>query len=230
MKGLIIALLGSLYLFSWILESFNRYEENKSRMAFMKKGRTILFRIQHIFIGWFTATGYLLGVFISFGAFSASIGAKEDLSEWFYYLIVIVTGSVMIYVLYFIIKVHCHLIQNIANAKKYKLPTIPLFLWVLLMIAVPLCAMYLVGGEEFSLKMGDISPTKYNGNGTILSQILQEVANTDATVRRCEFYIQFAIWEEAQRLYKTIVTGIATATLLLGLLILYRTRKPDKGE
>lgn len=230
MEKLIIILLGLLYLFSWFLESFNRYEENKSRMAFMKKGRTILFRIQHIFIGWAHATGYLLGLFGSFTIFGASIGSRESLNQWLYYLIVIGTGSFTISTLYYIIKIHSRLIQNIANTKNYKLPTIPFFLWVLLMIAVPLCSMYLVGGEQCSMNMGDISPTKYNGNDTIFSQILQEVANTDATVRRSEFYIRFAIREESQRLYKTIVTGITTAALLLGLLILYRTRKPDKSE
>lgn len=95
-------------------------------------------------------------------------------------------------------------------------------IWVLLLIIVPYVTMdvthYSIWPSDYS-----ISPDQYESNNTIMAQILQEVANTNAAVRSEIRYF-------ADRLYKTMLTGITSATVVLGLLIFYRTRKLEKDE
>ena len=95
-------------------------------------------------------------------------------------------------------------------------------LWILFLMIVPYVAMN-VTHDAIWPSTYSITPDKYEHNNTIMSQILQEVANTNAAVRSEIRYF-------ADRLYKTMLTGITSATVVLGLLIFYRTRKSEKDE
>ena len=68
-----------------------------------------------------------------------------------------------------------------------------------------------------------ISPNKYESHDTIYTQILQEVADTNAEVRTEIRYL-------TQVTYKTMLVGITSATVILGLLILYCNYRPRKDE
>ena len=95
-------------------------------------------------------------------------------------------------------------------------------LWILFLMIVPYVAMK-VTHDAIWPSTYSITPDKHEHNNTIMSQILQEVANTNAAVRSEIRYF-------ADRLYKTMLTGITSATVVLGLLIFYRTRKSEKDE
>jgi hypothetical protein len=95
-------------------------------------------------------------------------------------------------------------------------------LWILFLMIVPYVTMN-VTHDAIWPSTYSITPDKYEHNNTIMSQILQEVANTNAAVRSEIRYF-------ADRLYKTMLTGITSATVVLGLLIFYRTRKSEKDE
>ena len=95
-------------------------------------------------------------------------------------------------------------------------------LWILFLMIVPYVAMN-VTHDTIWPSTYSITPDEYEHNNTIMSQILQEVANTNAAVRSEIRYF-------ADRLYKTMLTGITSATVVLGLLIFYRTRKSEKDE
>ena len=95
-------------------------------------------------------------------------------------------------------------------------------LWILFLMIVPYVTMN-VTHDAIWPSTYSITPDKYEHNNTIMSQILQEVANTNAAVRSEIRYF-------ADRLYKTMLTGIPSATVVLGLLIFYRTRKSEKDE
>ena len=95
-------------------------------------------------------------------------------------------------------------------------------LWILFLMIVPYVAMN-VTHDAIWPSTYSITPDKYEHNNTIMSQILQEVANTNAAVRSEIRYF-------ADRLYKTMLTGITSATVVLGLLIFYRTRKLEKDK
>ncbi len=104
------------------------------------------------------------------------------------------------------------------------------YIWLLLLIAIPLISMYVIGGDEPVISQWNLPATQYKGNDTIFSQILQEVANTDAHVCTAKSNIQSDIVSQSNRLYKTTVAGITAATVVLGLLILYRTRKDSESK
>lgn len=95
-------------------------------------------------------------------------------------------------------------------------------LWILFLMIVPYVAMHITHDAIWPFSY-TISPVQYENNNTIMSQILQEVANTNAAVRSEVRYF-------ADRLYKTMLTGITSSTIVLGLLIFYRTRKSGKDE
>lgn len=95
-------------------------------------------------------------------------------------------------------------------------------LWILFLMIVPYVTMNVTHGAIWPSTYS-ITPDKYEHNNTIMSQILQEVANTNAAVRSEIRYF-------ADRLYKTMLTGITSTTVVLGLLIFYRTHKSEKDE
>ena len=95
-------------------------------------------------------------------------------------------------------------------------------LWILFLMIVPYVTMNVTHDAIWPSDYS-ISPDQYESRNTIMSQILQEVANTNAAVRSEIRYF-------ADRLYKTMLTGITSATVVLGLLIFYRTRKSEKDE
>lgn len=95
-------------------------------------------------------------------------------------------------------------------------------LWILFLIIVPYLTMDTMHSFLFPYS-NQITPTQYQGNDTILSQILQEVANNNAEIRT-------EIRSSANQLYKILLTGITSSTVVLGLLIFYRTRKLEKDE
>lgn len=95
-------------------------------------------------------------------------------------------------------------------------------LWILFLMIVPYVAMNITHDAIWPSDYS-ISPDQYESRNTIMSQILQEVANTNAAIRSEIRYF-------ADRLYKTMLTGITSATVVLGLLIFYRTRKSEKDK
>jgi len=95
-------------------------------------------------------------------------------------------------------------------------------LWILFLMIVPYVTMNVTHDAIWPSDYS-ISPDQYESRNTIMSQILQEVANTNAAVRSEIRYF-------ADRLYKTMLTGITSATVVLGLLIFYRTRKLEKDK
>lgn len=95
-------------------------------------------------------------------------------------------------------------------------------LWILFLMIVPYVTMNVTHDAIWPSDYS-ISPDQYESRNTIMSQILQEVANTNAAIRSEIRYF-------ADRLYKTMLTGITSATVVLGLLIFYRTRKSEKDE
>lgn len=103
-------------------------------------------------------------------------------------------------------------------------------IWLLFLIVTLPVYMHIASGDKPVMSQWDIPATQYEGNNTIFSQILQETANTDAHVRSAKSNIQADIVSQSDRLYKATVTGITMATVLLGLLIIYRTRKPDENK
>ena len=104
--------------------------------------------------------------------------------------------------------------------------------WLILLIIVPLTSMLLSQGKssDFYFDLFNLPASQYETNNTIFSQILQEVANTDAHVRSTRMSVEYGFRELSNRLYKTIIAGIISATAMLGLLIIYRTRKPDENK
>lgn len=84
-------------------------------------------------------------------------------------------------------------------------------LWILFLMIVPYVTMNVTHDAIWPSDYS-ISPDQYESRNTIMSQILQEVANTNAAVRSEIRYF-------ADRLYKTMLTGITSATVVLGLLI-----------
>ena len=103
-------------------------------------------------------------------------------------------------------------------------------IWLLFLIVTLPVYMHIAGGDKPVISQWDIPATQYEEKHTIFSQILQEVANTDAHVRSAKSNIQTDIVSQSDRLYKATVTGITMATVLLGLLIIYRTRKPNENK
>ena len=97
-----------------------------------------------------------------------------------------------------------------------------LIIWPLLLIAIPYMTMHITY-DSISPFAYYISPNKYESNDPIFTQILQEGANTNAEVRTEIRYLTHVT-------YKTMLVGITSATVILGLLILYCNYRPRKDE
>lgn len=95
-------------------------------------------------------------------------------------------------------------------------------LWILFLMIVPYVTMN-VTHDAISPLDYFISPDQYESHNTIMSQILQEVANTNAAVRSEIRYF-------ADHLYKTMLTGITSSTVVLGLLIFFVPANQKKAN
>ncbi len=99
-------------------------------------------------------------------------------------------------------------------------------LWTKCFYAIPaLVIIYMVAyNAEFSSAITNIPPVRYKGNDTIFSQILQEVANTDAHVQSAQVSLQTDIKQAVVKLYDMMQIGFLFMFIMLTIII-YRTRK-----
>ena len=98
-------------------------------------------------------------------------------------------------------------------------------LWPKCFYAIPaLVIIYMIYNAEFSSAITNIPPVQYKGNDTIFSQILQEVANTDAHVQSAQVSLQTDIKQAVGKLYDMIQIGFLFMFIMLTIVI-YRTKK-----
>ena len=100
-----------------------------------------------------------------------------------------------------------------------------LLICCVLLTVVPYFAMHLASDDSFPRSSCHVPAKQYEGNGSVFGQILQEVANTDGHVQSAQGAIQDDIHHLYHQLRDLIIAGFTISTLVLGLLIIYFTRK-----
>lgn len=237
MTALIIIVLILLFLLCWYIESSFWYIYKSDMRKIGDTPVPLRYKIGDIAMGFLFTAGRWLGVLFMLIIPLGSIGLAQDNALFQHKALWWTLAAILeISILWFLylrgLIERWKQIESTPHDKQL-FPKIRIqfnnVTWLILLIIVPLTSMLLSQGKSLDFYF-NLPASQYETNNTVFSQILQEVANTDAHIRSTRMSVEYGFRELSNRLYKTIITGIISATAMLGLLIIYRTRKPDENK